>query len=102
MFETLFADVATHVLQSNMMPRYFFDLHDDTDSPDDEGKELPDDGAARARGIAEAVEMIAAAATEHGKIDLAHWVRVRRENGETLVRMKFEEAVEFVRGGEPV
>lgn len=84
------------------MPRYYFDLHNHVDTGDQEGKDLPDDAAARERGIGEAVEMVAASATEHRKIDLRHWVRVRRENGETLAKITFEEAVHFVREGQPV
>ena len=84
------------------MPRYFFDLHNDLDSGDEEGKVLPDDEAARAHGIAEAVEMVAAAAKEHGKIDLGHWIRIRSEDSQTVAKIRFDEAVRFERDGQPV
>lgn len=82
------------------MPRYYFDLHDDVRARDQEGRDLPDDAAAREVGLGDAVEMVAASATEHRQIDLRHWIRVRRKNGETLARITFEEAVRFVRKGE--
>jgi hypothetical protein len=40
------------------MPRYFFNVHDDTDYPDQLGEELPDVAAAWKEGALVAAEMI--------------------------------------------
>ena len=82
------------------MPRYFFDLHNDLDAPDPEGKELPDLDAAKAHAIRLTRGMVAASATEHGKIDLGHCIEIR--DGEVVAVIKFEDAVSFVREGQPV
>jgi hypothetical protein len=83
------------------MTRYFFDLHDDMDVSDAEGKELVDLGAATAYAIKLTRDMVAASATEHGKIDLGHCVDVRDCDGE-VVEIKFGDAVRFVRAGQLV
>ena len=84
------------------MPQYFFDLHNDIDTLDCEGQVLLDDAAAYAHGVVEAVEMVSAALKEHGKIDLTHWIGVRRDDGRTLAKIRFDEAVRFERNGKPV
>lgn len=83
------------------MPRYFFDLHNDTDALDDEGKELPDVAAARENALAEVREMIVASVTDCGHIDLRHHIDVRDESGAIVSVLHFEDAV-TVRRGEQV
>jgi hypothetical protein len=84
------------------VPRYFFDLHDDVDAPDDEGKDLPSLKAAQLQALAEARTMISASVREHGKIDLQHFIRVRDEGGKAVYLVEFGDAVRIERGGEPV
>lgn len=80
------------------MPRFFFDLHNDVDALDDEGKVLPDLESARENALREAREMIQASVAESGKIDLRHHIDIRDESGATLHVMRFEDAVAVRRG----
>lgn len=84
------------------MPRYFFDLYNDMIVRDDEGRELPDLEAAKERALKEAPQMLAASATEQGKIDLRHYIKVRDESGAEVHCIDFEDAVSVQRGGEPI
>ena len=83
------------------MPRYFFDLHDDVDALDLEGKVLSGLEAAKAHALCEAREMIQASVAEHGHIDLRHHIDIRDESGVTVDVLHFEDAV-TVRRGEQV
>jgi hypothetical protein len=82
------------------MPRYFFDLHNDIDAIDDEGKVFPDLAAVKANVLAEAREMIQASVAETGRIDLRHYIEVRDESGAVVYVMHFEDAVTVKRGTE--
>ena len=84
------------------MRRYFFDLYNDLDATDHEGKELPDLAAAIDHAIAEAKEMIAASVTEHGRVEMAHRIVIRDEAGNEVGKVRFDEAIAFVRDGAPV
>lgn len=84
------------------MPRYFFDLHNDMDASDEEGKDLPDLRAAQIQALKEARTMIGVSVLEHGKIDLQHFIRVRDEGGKPVYVVEFGDAVTIKRGGEPV
>jgi hypothetical protein len=76
-------------------PRYFFDLHNDVDACDDEGRDLPDLETVKSAVLAEVRHMIQASVAETGKIDLSHHIDVRDESG------AIEDAV-TVRRGEQV
>lgn len=80
------------------MPHYFFDLHNDLDVRDGEGKEFPDLDAAKANALKEVREMIRASVAETGKIDLRHYISVRDERGSVHFNMHFEDAVTVLRG----
>lgn len=80
------------------MPRYFFDLRDDMDVLDEEGKELPDPQSAKAHALTEARQMVQASIAEHGHIDLRHHIDVRDENGTIVSVLHFEDAVTVRRG----
>jgi len=82
------------------MPRYFFDLHNDVDVLDPEGKELPDLSAAVAHALLEARTMIQASVADTGRIDLRHHIDVRDESGSIVHVMHFEDAVAVQRGTE--
>jgi hypothetical protein len=84
------------------VPHYFFDLHNDIDVIDDEGRDLPDLDAARAHALAEARTMIEASIAESGKVDLRHHMDVRDQSGEVVHSLLFEDAVQFLREGRPV
>jgi hypothetical protein len=84
------------------MPLYFFDLYNDMTVRDDLGQDLPDFEAIRKCALKEAREMFAASATEQGKIDLRHHIKVRDEDGAEVYRIDFEDAVTVQRGGKPV
>jgi hypothetical protein len=82
------------------VPRYFFDLHNDVESLDPEGKELPGFEAAKAGALAEALQMIQAGIADHRKVDLRDHIDVRDESGAVVYVLHFEDAVTVQRGSE--
>jgi len=78
------------------MPRYFFNIHNDATSLDDEGRELPDLEAARAHAIQGARSLMSDSLKE-GRIDLSHHIAIVDERGELLLDVTFGEAVEVER-----
>lgn len=81
------------------MPHYFFDLHNDIDAEDEEGKDLPDLQAAIYHALCDARTMIGASVKDTGRIDLRHHIDVRDGSGIVYV-MHFEDAVTVQRGDE--
>ena len=77
------------------MPRYYFHLHNDLDTVDDEGRELRDLATARRIAEQDAREM-AAQSVRDGRLNLGHYVEVTDERGEPVVRVRFGEAVAIV------
>ncbi len=77
------------------MPRFYFHLHNDIDSFDEEGRELPDVEAAREAALREA-RCMAAESVRQGHLDRAHYVAVTDENGDTLFSTTFREAVRII------
>ena len=75
------------------MPRYFFDLHNDVDSIDHEGRELPDLEAATDNALIEAREMMTQAIHD-GKLNLNHYIEVRDEAGDVIHVLHFGNAVQ--------
>lgn len=75
------------------MPRYYFDLRDDLSADDDEGLNLPDLDAARARPEEFARAMTAASVLEHGRINLAHRIEVANEEGQEVLTVTFGDVV---------
>lgn len=82
------------------MPRYFFDLHNDVDVLDEEGKELPNLEAAKAEALREVREMLQASITDSGTINLRHHIDVRDETGRIMHVIHFEDVVTVQRGDE--
>jgi hypothetical protein len=80
------------------MPRYFFDLHDDYEASDPEGRDLPDLNSAKAFLVQEVREMVKSSIDETGRIDLRHHNDLRDESGAVLYVMHFEDAVTVQRG----
>lgn len=77
------------------MPRYYFDLRNDVDVDDEEGRELPDMEAVRAAALAEAREMIAES-VHTGRLHLGHRIQVRDEFGTVVHITRFADALEVV------
>jgi hypothetical protein len=77
------------------MSRFFFHLHDDVDTSDEEGTELPDLTSARKHAQAEAVHMAAASITEHQRLFGEHRIDVEDQGGEVLFSVFFREVVEI-------
>ena len=82
------------------MPRYFFDLHNDMDAVDVEGRDFPDLQAARSTAVKEARAMICASVSADGKINLRHCIKLRDESGAVVSVVHFEDAVQVTRGSE--
>jgi hypothetical protein len=77
------------------MPIFYFDLINDLEVRDEEGRELPDVSAARDAAVLEAREMITEAARQ-GELDLNHRIEVRNEEGAVVHVLLYGEAVEIV------
>ena len=75
------------------MPRYFFNLRDDIDAIDEEGRELPDLAAAREAAVLYAVEMAGASVTEQRKLDLSHRIEVADKAGAVLDQVEFRDVI---------
>jgi hypothetical protein len=81
------------------VPRYFFDLYNDMDVLDEEGKELPDIDAAKATALCEVREMVLASIADDSELNLCHYINVRDEGGAIVYVMRFQDAVTIKRGG---
>lgn len=77
------------------MPRFYFDLHNDVDVLDPEGKELPSLEEAKSRAVIEARAMLEDSAGK-GRIDLNHFIEVRDESGTIVHRLHFGDVVTIV------
>lgn len=77
-----------------MKMRFFFHLHNDVLSFDEEGRELPDTDTARAVAEEEARTM-AAESVRKGHLNLAHYVEVVDEAGDILFTVPFGEVVDI-------
>ena len=75
------------------MPRYFFHIHNDRDTIDEEGIELPDGDAARERGQHEARNLAAESIKTEGHLVLDHRIEIVDEAGGKVATIRFEDAV---------
>jgi hypothetical protein len=76
------------------VPRFYFHLHNDIDTFDEEGRDLP--GVDVARQVArEEARYMAAEHVKLGHLDLTHYVAVTDETGDTLFHASFGEAVKI-------
>jgi len=80
--------------------RYFFHLHNDVDTHDEEGRELPDIEAAHLAAEEDARTM-AAESVRAGHLDITHCVTVTDEAGRHLFSVTFGEVVEIRGRREP-
>jgi hypothetical protein len=76
------------------MPRFYLHLRNDLDVPDDEGIELPDLDAARARAAADARFTLGQTAIEEGKINFTHRIDIEDEQGRILDTVWFRDVVQ--------
>jgi hypothetical protein len=74
------------------MPRYYFNVYNDDVTLDDEGAELADDHAARARAVKEA-RALAADTVFHGHLTRHHRIDIVDENQNPVGTVHFDEAV---------
>lgn len=74
------------------MPRFFFDVHDDLDTFDEDGRELADARSAKAEAISGARSLASEQVTK-GYLNLGHLIQVCDENRKPLFTVTFDEAV---------
>ena len=77
------------------MPRYYFHLHNDVDSPDDEGRELPDLEAARRIALHNARFTAGETVKDRGHLIGNHRIDIEDENGTVLDTVHFRDAVKI-------
>lgn len=68
--------------------RFFFHLHNDIETRDEEGRDLPNADAALALARNEA-RLMAAESVRTGHLDLSHNIEVTDESGATCFRVSF-------------
>ena len=74
--------------------RFFFHLHNDIETVDDEGIELPDEAAAR-RHAERVARIMAAESVKNGHLDLTHYLDATDEKGNLRFRTCFRDVVEI-------
>jgi hypothetical protein len=77
------------------MGRYFFHLFNDLDVPDLEGRDLPDDDAAREVAICEAREMIAESVRK-GSVNLSHRIDVENRFRQPVATIRYGDAIKLI------
>lgn len=79
------------------MLRYYFHLCNGAGFvKDEEGQELPDLETARTAAIRSA-RSIMASDVQRGSLDLSSFIEIESENGERLLMLTFDEAVDLTR-----
>ena len=76
------------------MPRYFFHVYDDIVAQDEEGAELPNLAAARLYALKGARDLISEQ-VRRGYFVLSHWIDVVDQQGEKVLTVTFQEAVDI-------
>jgi hypothetical protein len=76
------------------MSRFFFHVYDDAVALDDEGAELPDIEAVRARALAGARDL-ACEQLRKGKLNLRHRIEVEDEGGKPVLTLPFGSAFQI-------
>ncbi|RZI76714.1 MAG: hypothetical protein EOP13_01225 [Pseudomonas sp.] len=75
------------------MPLFFFDIHNDLETRDEEGSECADEAAALKRAHEAARHLAAESVREHGHLILDHRIVVRNDADGTVSEVRFDEAV---------
>lgn len=76
------------------MPRFFFNIHDDAVTVDDQGVELSDVAAAREAALRSARELICEQVRE-GRVNLRHRIEIEDEDRRPVVTLPFASAIEI-------
>jgi hypothetical protein len=76
------------------MPRFFFNVFDDSAKIDEVGQDLPDVAAAHEAALEEARAILADEARS-GRIDLSHRIEVEDEERRPVLLLPFSAAVEI-------
>lgn len=76
------------------MPRFFFNIYDDSITVDDHGVELADVAAARAEAMRGARELICEQVRE-GRLNLRHRIEIEDEDRRPVVTLPFRAALEI-------
>ena len=79
------------------MPRFFFHVHNDVDTLDEEGRELASGDAALKWAATDVRSLAAASVREQGQLVLDHYVRVTDEMGDVVGTIRFGDAVRVER-----
>jgi len=74
------------------MPRFYFDVYDDTVCADEDGLELPDAEAAK-REATRSARSLACEQVLHGYLNVNHSIEVQDENHRRVATIRFGEAV---------
>ncbi|PAX08592.1 hypothetical protein CKY28_04240 [Sphingomonas lenta] len=75
------------------MPRFYFDLYNGLGlTKDEEGQAAPDEGAARDLAI-ESIRSLLGDEVQGGELDLRGRVEIKRDTGEVVMQVRFDEAV---------
>jgi hypothetical protein len=72
--------------------RFHFDLHNDVDTHDEEGVELPDELSAR-RYAEDSARIMAAESVRRGHLNLDHFIEVSDDVGRTLFKVTFADVI---------
>jgi hypothetical protein len=75
------------------MPRFYFHLHNDVDTIDEEGTALPDRSAAIEWAKVEVRAMAAESIRQHSHLVLHHSIRIEDESGEVVATVRFGDVV---------
>jgi len=76
------------------MPLYYFDIHNDDVTLDEEGATLADGHAAHAYAI-KAARSLAAETVSKGHLTLSHWIEIQDADHAPILRVTFGDAVEI-------
>jgi hypothetical protein len=79
--------------------RFYFHLHNDLDTLDEEGAELANEQAAKDHALKEA-RVMAAESVRLGTLNLSHFVAVTDSEGKPRFKVKFGEAVDITTGSQ--
>ena len=77
------------------MTRYFFHLHNDINTPDNQGADYPDDRSAMEEALRSARDL-ASHNVKEGKLDLSHFIICVDETGREVGIVYFADAVSVV------
>jgi hypothetical protein len=77
------------------VPRYFFHLHNDIDSQDEDGRELPNLDAAHQLAREHARFTFAETIKEEGRANLDHRIDIEDEQGRVVATVRFRDVVKI-------